>query len=102
MRRPMQKVQPYASRWMESAVVKIGPFARGGKNRVLTKAADNDFEAQTPVTPEGIFLPALDELFLYGVTSKVTSDCLVDRLIQWWESVKERFVQIRLLVINAG
>lgn len=82
------------------AVVKIGPFARGGKNRVLTKAADHDFEAQTTVTPVGIFLPALDELFLYGVTSKVTSDCLVDRLIQWWESVKERFCQIRLLVIN--
>ncbi len=57
-------------------------------------------EAQTTVTPVGIFLPALDELFLYGVTSKVTSDCLVDRLIQWWESVKERFCQIRLLVIN--
>jgi transposase len=45
-------------------------------------------------------LPALDELFLYGVTSKVTSDCLVDRLIQWWESVKERFVQIKTLVLN--
>ncbi len=82
------------------AVVKIGPFARGGKNRVLTKAADHDFEAQTAVTPVGIFLPALDELFLYGVTSKVSSDCLVDRLIQWWESVKERFCQIKLLVIN--
>jgi Rhodopirellula transposase DDE domain len=82
------------------AVVKVGPFARGGKNRVLTKAADHDFEAQATVTPVGIFLPALDELFLYGITSKVTSDCLVDRLIQWWESVKERFVQIKTLVIN--
>jgi transposase len=82
------------------AVVKVGPFARGGKNRVLTKAADHDFEAQATVTPVGIFVPALDELFLYGITSKVTSDCLVDRLIQWWESVKERFVQIKTLVIN--
>lgn len=82
------------------AVVKIGPFARGGKNRVLTKAADHDFEAQASVTPVGIFLPALDELFLYGVTSKVTSDCLVDRLIEWWESVKERFSQVKTLVIN--
>ena len=52
------------------------------------------------MTPVGIFLPALDEFFLYGVTSKVTSDCLVDRLIQWWESVKERFAQIKTLVIN--
>jgi len=82
------------------AMVKIGPFARGGKNRVLTKAADHDFEAEATVTPVGIFLPVLDELFLYAVRSKVTSDCLVDRLIQWWESVKERFGQIKTLVIN--
>ncbi len=39
-------------------------------------------------------------VFSYGVTSKVTSDCLVDRLVQWWESVKERFVQIKTLIIN--
>jgi hypothetical protein len=24
----------YGSRWMESAMVKVGPFARGGKSRV--------------------------------------------------------------------
>ena len=52
------------------------------------------------MTPVGIFLPAFDELFLYGMTSKVTSDCLVDRLIDWWESVKERFAQIKTLLIN--
>jgi hypothetical protein len=49
--------------------VKVGPFARGGKSRVLTKAADHDFEAKTAVTPVGIFLPAFDEFFLYGITS---------------------------------
>jgi len=52
------------------------------------------------VTPVGIFLPASDELFLYGVTSKVTSDCLVDRLVSWWETVKERFSHIKTLLIN--
>jgi transposase len=41
-----------------------------------------------------------DELFLYGVKSKVTSDCLVDRLSDWWETVKERFSQIKTLVLN--
>ena len=82
------------------ATVKVGPFARGGKSRVLTKAADHDFEAVATVTPVGIFLPASDELFLYGVTSKVTSDCLVDRLVDWWETVKERFHDIKTLVIN--
>jgi hypothetical protein len=82
------------------ATVKVGPFARGGKSRVEVKAADHDFEVKAKVTPVGIFLPASDELFLYGVTSKVTSDCLVDRLEQWWESVRERFGHIRMLVLN--
>lgn len=82
------------------ATVKVGPFARGGKSRVPTQAADHDFEPLARVTPIGIFLPALDELFVYGVTSKVTSDCLVDRLAEWWESVRARFAQITTLVIN--
>jgi DDE family transposase len=82
------------------ATVKVGPFARGGKSHVPTRAADHDFEPTATVTPLGIFLPASDELFLYGVTSKVTSDCLVDRLVDWWESVKERFSHITTLLIN--
>jgi transposase len=48
----------------------------------------------------GIFLPAYDELFIYGVTSKVTSDCLIDRLVEWWEMVRLRFAHITTLVIN--
>jgi transposase len=82
------------------ATVKVGPFARGGKSRVETKAADHDFQPAATVTPVRIFLPAFDELFLYGVTSKVTSDCLVDRLVDWWESVRERFPHIKTLLIN--
>jgi len=82
------------------ATVKVGPFARGGKSRVTTKAADHDFKPVASVTPVGIFQPASDELFLYAVTSKVTSDCLVDRLIDWWETVKERFSHIKTLLIN--
>ena len=78
----------------------MGPFARGGKSRVLTEAADHDFQPAATVTPGGIFLPATDELFLYSVTSKVTSDCLVDCLEQWWERVRRRFAQITTLVIN--
>jgi transposase len=82
------------------ATVKIGPFARGGKSRVPVQAADHDFQPVGTVTPVGIFLPATDELFLYGVTSKVTSDCLVDRLAHWWTTVRERFAHITTLVIN--
>lgn len=82
------------------ATVKVGPFARGGKSCVPTKAADHDFQPEATVTPVGIFLPASDEIFFYGVTSKVTSDCLIDRLVDWWEMVKVRFSHIKTLVIN--
>ena len=82
------------------ATVKVGPFARGGKSRLPIQAADHDFEPLAKVTPVGIFLPVYDELFLYGVTSKVTSDCLIDRLVEWWEMVRWRFAHITTLVIN--
>jgi hypothetical protein len=82
------------------ATVKVGAFARGGKSRVPTYAADHDFQPEATVTPVGIFLPASDELFLYGVTSKVTSDCLADRLVQWWDQVRGRFPQVTTLVLN--
>ena len=52
------------------------------------------------MTPVGILLPTTDELFVYGVTSKVTSDCLVDRLQEWWDEVKARMPHITTLVLN--
>ena len=45
-------------RWMPASTVRVGPFARGGKSRVPTKAADHDFEPTATVTPVGIFLPS--------------------------------------------
>ena len=50
------------------ATVKVGPFSRRGKSRVVVAAADHDFQPEATVTPVGILLPATDELFLYGVT----------------------------------
>ncbi len=82
------------------ATVKIGPFSRGGTSRVAVAAADHDFQPAATLTPVGILLPATDELFLYGVTSTVTSDGLADRLVQWWECVRERFRHITTLVID--
>jgi Rhodopirellula transposase DDE domain len=82
------------------ATVKIGPFSRRGRSRVPTAAADHDFEPEATVTPVGLLLPALDELLLYGVTSRVTSDCLADGLDSWWESVRSRFAHITTLVRN--
>jgi transposase len=82
------------------ATVKVGDFSRGGKKRVRVKAADHDFRPSARVTPVGILVPQSDELDLSCVTSKVTSDCLVDVLEQWWRSVRERFEHVRTLVIN--
>jgi len=82
------------------ATVKVGPFSRHGQSRVVVAAADHDFQPTATVTPVGILLPATDELFLYGVTSKVTSDCLVDCLGRWWATVRERFAHVTTLVID--
>lgn len=82
------------------ATVKVGPFARGGKSRIPTYASDHDFQPTATVTPVGLFVPSLDELFLYGITSKVTSDCVVDCLERWWETEQERFEHISVLVLN--
>lgn len=82
------------------ATVNIGPFSRGGKSWVPVAASDHAFETTATVTPVGIFLPKFDALFLYMVCSKVTSDCLVDRLVQWWESVYQRFSHIHMWVIH--
>jgi DDE family transposase len=61
---------------------------------------DHDFQPAALLTPVGIVLPALDELFVYGITSKVTSDCLADWVERWWERVRSRFAHITMLVIN--
>lgn len=82
------------------ARVKIGEFDRGGKNRATTETVDHDFEPKTTVTPYGIFLPKLDELFLYFTESKITSDFIVDILADFWHEQRHRFSHIRTLVIN--
>lgn len=82
------------------ARVKIGSFDRGGKSRATVKADDHDFNPKTTVTPYGIFLPELDELFLYFTESKVTSDFIVDILEDFWLGEKHRFSQIKTLVLN--
>ena len=52
------------------------------------------------MTPFGIFLPEHDDLWLYMARSKVTSDFIVDRLEQWWQEVRLRFLRVKTLVIN--
>ena len=80
--------------------VKVGEFDRGGKTRTPTEALDHDFDAVMSVTPYGIFLPELDELSLFFISSRLTADCIVDQIEKWWERQQERFTHIRTLLIN--
>jgi len=82
------------------APVLIGPFSRGGKSRRGTKGADHDFKPWGKLTPFGIFLPDQRELNFYFTSSKVTSDFIVDRLDQWWQGNRERYPQIRKLLLD--
>ncbi len=82
------------------ATVKMGPFSRRGKNRVKTEACDHDFSSSAKLTPYGILLPELEELFIYCTTSKVTSDFIVDIMEIWWESNRERFPAVQTLLLN--
>lgn len=75
-------------------------MTEGEKSRVPTLAADHDFKPTQTLTPVGIYLPQYDRLYLFFVTSKVTADCLVDLLEQWWNDIKVEFPQIQKWVIN--
>jgi transposase len=104
----LKVVNPQADRAVDTlrvsidakATVNIGPFSRRGRSRTGTKAADHDFKPEATLTPFGIFLPQDDDLWLYMTRSKVTSDFIVDRLEQWWQEVRLRFLSIKTLVIN--
>jgi hypothetical protein len=82
------------------ATINIGPFSRRGRSRTKTKAADHDFKPEATLTPFGIVLPEHDDLWLYMARSKITSDFIADRLEQWWQEVRLRFLRVKVLVIN--
>jgi transposase len=104
----LKKVNPEADRAIETlrisidakATVNVGPFSRRGRSRTGTEAADHDFKPVATLTPFGIFLPEHDDLWLYLATSKVTSDFIADRLEQWWQEVRLRFLSVKTLVIH--
>lgn len=83
------------------AAIKIGDFSRGGLNRIVVKGLDHDFQGKTAkVTPFGIYLPQHGELYLYFTASKMTSDFIVDCLSHFWTQARERFPDVKTLVIN--
>ncbi len=82
------------------AVVNIGKFSRGGKNRSSTRAYDHDFAPEEKLTPFGILLPDTGASFLWFSNSKVTADFMVDRLEDIWPKLNTTY-RPHTLVINA-
>jgi hypothetical protein len=82
------------------ATILIGHLSRGGKTRVTVKALDHDFKPDEKLTPFGIVLPQYDELYLYFAKSRITSDFIADCLRDFWLTVRERFPQVKSLLIN--
>jgi hypothetical protein len=75
-------------------------LSRGGFNRLTVKALDHDFRPDEKVTPVGVFLPQSNELYLFLVTSSVTSDTLVDCIKNVWLTIADRFPLVQTLLIN--
>lgn len=82
------------------ATVLIGNYARGGKTRLVVKAADHDFQPADKVTPYGILLPDHNRLYLYFTCSRVTSDFIVDCLSDCWQQVCHEFPQVKTLILH--
>jgi hypothetical protein len=80
--------------------VKVGAYSRGGQARVIVQAADHDFRPATQLTPFGILLPHSGEIYLYFTASKVTSDFIADCLRDCWTQLRERFPQVKTLLLN--
>lgn len=80
--------------------VAIGDFSRGGKNWTKVRAGDHDF-AKQHLTPFGFYLPEDKEVKIYLANSKITADCIVDLLDDFWSGIKGGFKQVHTLLLNA-
>jgi len=79
--------------------VRIGEFSRGGSSRIETKGLDHDFYDET-ITPFGLFLPDLNEPYLYMNQTFTSSDFIVDCLEDFWKTYKNKFPKITKFLLN--
>lgn len=80
--------------------VKIGNLSRGGKSRKEVRADDHDFGVLGTITPVALYLPKEKDLFVYMVKSKVTSDCCVDIMEDWWNNYSVTNKKVKTLILN--
>jgi len=81
------------------AAVKIGKFSRKGKNRLVVKAVDHDFQAQETLTPYGILLPDYNRLYLYCTQGRVTSDFIADCITDCWRQIQAELPHVQTLLL---
>lgn len=82
------------------APVLLGCFSRGGRSRVPVDALDHDFRTVPTVTPLGVFLPAVNETYLYFIEGPVTADAIADAIELTWQRVAPRFPTVQTLHLN--
>lgn len=82
------------------ALVKVGPFSRGGYSWISVTAADHDFKPDAQLVPIGILAPALGELSVYVANQRATADALADALDRYWADNASRFPLVDTLVLN--
>jgi transposase len=87
------------------AKVKIGPFSRRGRSRLLTKAADHDMHAEALLVPFGVLevscgAEEIQQLNVIFGRSRETADFIVDALQQWWSSRRTAHMGLRRLMIE--
>jgi hypothetical protein len=82
------------------AHVLLGRFSRGGRSRIPVEALDHDFRTAPTVTPLGVFLPAVNETYLYFIQGSVTADAIADVIELTWQRVAPRFPTVQTLHLN--
>jgi hypothetical protein len=82
------------------AAIKVGPFSRGGYNRLKTCASDHDFQPDCVLQLFGIFLPRYHDSYFFFNESRVTADMIVDCLEFAWPELQQRYGPTHKLVIN--
>lgn len=83
------------------AVVKVGNFSRGGKNRQQHHACDHDFKPTHKLTPFGILNPQTGESYLWMNTGSATADFMADCLEELLDTLLENQPNINRVLINA-
>ena len=82
------------------ARVLLGRFSRGGRSRIPVEALDHDFRTAPTVTPLGVFLPVVNETYLYFIQGPLTADAIADVIELTWRQVAPRFPTVQTLHLN--